>query len=115
MAEANSPMIIDYDAESDVLRVFFEPPTPDTIAHSTGGMTVIVSSSLDRVVGIVFEHYAGAITKTRNLSELTDKDREQLFETSRGMIEGLAPVIAQSVGPVAKDRIAHWMEVVGAR
>lgn len=108
-------MIVDYDAESDVLRVFFEPPTSDTIAHPTGGMTILVSSTLDRVVGIVFEHYAGSLTRTRTLSEMTDEARERLFEETRSTIEGLAPVIAQSVGPVAKDRIAHWMEMVGAR
>lgn len=110
MAEA---VRILYDASTDVLRVFTTPEPVESIAVPGPSVTVLVSENLDRVVGIVFEHFAS--TMSANLSPASRDDPERLFREARGTIENLIPPLLESLAPQAKDRVAEWRELLGAR
>ncbi len=115
MAETDETLIVDYDADSDVLRVFVETPTADAVAVPTSGaITVLVSESLDRTIGVVFEHFVGMLKKTRTMWA-TEAERQKIFEESRETIISLIPAMLPSMGLQAKDSAARWHELISGR
>lgn len=112
MAAAHDPVILDYDAENDVLRAFVEKPSADALAVPRGGVTVIVTEDLDRPIGIVVEPFLARHPAAENLRDATA--RAAYFQGERHHLSVVMSLLIQSVAPLAKDDAARWMEIVGA-
>lgn len=108
MAEIDETLTVEYDPTNDVLRVLAVPYASDPIAVPTGGVFVLVSEGLDRVVGIVFPSYLPRIRMglpegSENVSD------EALLQVSTSVMANIFPVLMRETAPLAKDAIAMWM------
>jgi hypothetical protein len=109
MVKTGETVNLDYDAENDVLWALAEKPDTETIAIPGGPITVLVSGNLDRVVGLVFEHYASMLQKSR--PDLKALPGPVVFESSKDLLEPVVDSMIRSFGPIAKDRVARWLEL----
>ena len=113
MAEAANPVSFRYDEVNDVMRVFLGEPDEDQVAvPSPSGSVILVSPNLDRVIGIVFDHFLPTMRESapEQLQALDDSTFIEAWET---MLYGLAPTMLEGAGLRAKDQVAKWIEIVG--
>lgn len=109
MAAPYDPMIVAYDSDNDILRVFVEPPREDAVAvPGDRGITMLVTDELDRPIGVVIERFVG-----RENPKSNRREREEVFEGYRDVVESFVPRLIRSFGPLAKDRAAAWLEAAG--
>jgi len=109
MAEAADALRIVYDDYNDVLRVFTTAEAVESIAVPGGDVTVLVSETLDRCVGLVFERYLPLIKRGLLSDEVPD---EAAIKLSMTMLESIIPPLLRGCAPIAKDRVANWLEFV---
>jgi hypothetical protein len=83
MDQTAETLRLDYDRENDVLRALFGD-TANAIAIPRGDVTILVSEDLTRIVGVVFEDYAGMLKRTQEgLKAPSPVDSDQLLAHSR--------------------------------
>ena len=113
MAEASEALTIDYDPTNDVLRVWTSPEPVDAIAVPGGVVTVLVSESLDRVVGMVFDSYLPNVKRRLAEAGVDPLPNEALLEIGRALLANVVPPMMEQCAPVAKDAVASWLNFVG--
>lgn len=109
MAEESGPLKIDYDRVNDVLRILAED-VGEAIAVPSEHTTVLVSDSLDRCIGLVFESYLAGLkgSLSRAISDLGD---DFVLEVALNAVESVAEPLMSQCAPTAKDAVARWLEI----
>jgi hypothetical protein len=112
MAESPEALSVNYDSTNDVLYVMTSNEECDPIAvPGPENTTILITEDLDRVVGIVIEHFLPTL-RAQLPESLRKQDDELLVRVSMGMVQTLLIPVLRHYGPPAKDQVARWLEFV---
>jgi len=107
--------LMDYDADTDVVRVRTGVPLGGAVAVPLEDLTVFVSHELDQVIGVNIDDLPSFVK--RYVSDRLvppSATGEALFLAAKPHLEALVSLFTRNLGPIAKDRVAHWDEVVAS-
>jgi len=113
MATTASTMRLFYDPSTDVVRVRAGNELTDCVAVPLEDLTIFVTNNLDSVVGLNIQDLPTFVDRYVPDQVLPrEASGEALFEAARPHIGPLMDLFLRNLGPVAKDRVAHWDELV---
>jgi hypothetical protein len=107
--------VMNYDPDTDMVRVRTDASACDAVAVPLEDLTILISHSLDQVVGVNIDDLPTFVERyvSNQLSPMGARG-EALFIAAKPHLEALVALFTRNLGPVAKDRVAHWDEFISA-
>lgn len=102
-----------YDPDTETVRVRFADDLRDSIAVPMEDLTILLSASLDSVLGLDIQDLPTFVRRYVADQLIPVGARGvQLFEAAKPHLDALMLLLTRNLGPIAKDRVALWDEIV---
>jgi len=107
--------VMNYDADTDVVRVRVDESICDAVVVPLEDLTILLSHELDQVIGVNIDDLPSFVKRYVSDKLIPREARgEALFVAAKPHLEALISLFTRNLGPVAKDRVAHWDELVSS-